>query len=141
MGYTIELAFDARKHSNVTEQITNLEKIAYEYGCERYYTMHEAEAYHKHISRNHCVTIITFPEESKYFIEFIQRIKKERKNGIHIECVYRDEGLYMLLHASTRYLKTLEKNVALEFKQNHKSNPPKKNSFDYKVFNEFYKNK
>lgn len=139
MGYTIELAFDARKHNNVTEQKNMLEKLAYEYGCDRYYTMHEAEAHYKHISRNHSVTIITFSEEPEYFIEFIQRIKKERKNGIHIECVYRDDGSYVLLHASTKYLKTLEKNVALEFKKTRKSNPPKENSFDYKVFNEFYK--
>ncbi len=145
MGYTIELAFDARKHNNVTETKSRLETLAYEYGCERFYTIHEAEADYKHIYRNHSVTIIIFSGENtneiNNFLDFIRIVKKERRNGIHIESVYKDDGSYTLLHASPKYLKTMEKTMALEFKKNRRQNPPKTNTLEYEVFKEFYKNK
>lgn len=121
MGFTIEVSFNARKHNNVTELKSTIDNLAYDYNCERCYTMHEIDGIDNKIKNHQSVTMITFDyQEVNNFIEFIQSLKRERRNGIQIESVYEDDCVYKILYASGSYLKRLERKSANDFKESNK---------------------
>ena len=145
MGYTIELSFNARKHNNVTTLKTRIDNMAYEYNCERCYTMHEIDGIDNKITNHQSVTMITFDYDNiTKFIEFIKLLKKERRNGIYIESVYEDDCVYKILYASAKYLKKIEKKSAIEFKETNKKrilecSTTTKTTPEFLILKEFYK--
>lgn len=145
MGYTIELSFNARKHNNVTELKSHVNTIAYSYNCDRYYTIDEIGGVDNKITQHQSVTVVTFDNNKlNNCLEFIKKMKKERRNGLHIESIYEDECTYKLIYASSSYLKQVEKHNAIEYKKTHKkrildfSNNPESNP-EYLILKQFYK--
>ena len=133
MEYTIEISFDTRKHHNITTLKGFIEEQAYTLGCQSCIHTYEMEPGSKIIGRNHCVLTVIFNkiEEAAHFIK-----KMRQTSGVHIECVYKDDGKCEILHASPHYLSQLHKRNALDIRNKCRNN---KSSTDSPIIRQFYK--
>ena len=110
MEYSMEIAFDLQKKSNVECTKTTITGLAQRYGASDFYCLHEIEG-GTSIERNHCIIVVDFIEQqSQNIIKFLKDIKSMRH--VYVECIYKDDGRYSLIHASPIYLRKLEKKVA-----------------------------
>ena len=119
MGYTIEVSFDIRVRHDVTEMKKVLREKAFICNCENDYFMHEIEGKGRKMERNHCVFVVSFDvnqlDDILYFLKIIHD-----EEDIYIECIYRDDGIYNLIHASPIYLQRMEKNFVKQYKKQRK---------------------
>ena len=117
MIYNIEISFSVFHHNTLANWIKN---TAYEYGCSSYELVD--------IERNnHCVLHIQFQFEQQHgsditsFLSFIQNMKKIP--NVHIESIYSTDEMeteIQLLFASSHYLKTIDKHIALSYRLNRR---------------------
>jgi hypothetical protein len=121
MGYTIEISFDIHAINNFTQTKHMLNAIAEENNCDDTYFMHEIEGQGKTIERNHCIFVTIFEiEQIKDIMNYLRNIRND--TNYYIECIYRDDGVYHILHASPIYLKRMNKNYVKQYKKNRKTN-------------------
>ena len=110
MEYSMEIAFDLHKKSNVECTKNTITGLAQRYGSSDFYCLHEIEG-RTSIERNHCIIVAEF--DAQYpdnIIKFLKEIKSMRH--VYVECIYKDDGHYSLIHASPIYLRKLERKVA-----------------------------
>ena len=120
MGYTIEVSFDIRVQKNITNTKSSLREKAQESNCESNYFMFEIEGRGRKIERNHCVFVVLFDtNQISDILYFLHKIREDRY--IYIECIYRDDGIHNLIHASPLYLQRIDKNFAKQFKKQRKT--------------------
>ena len=111
MGYNVEVAFDMKKHSNVSEMKETISSFALDFNCHHYYYQYEMINNAK-MNRNHCIIIVNFDDDQIFnCAKFIKTIKKI--NGLHIECIYEDTLLCKLIYASQYYLKNIDKDKVI----------------------------
>lgn len=112
MSFRIEISFDIRKTKNVTEMKELIKNLSIKYNADMCFFDHEIMGHGRTINRNHAIAIAYFSEQDK-IINFIKTIKKI--NGIYIECVGMDDGLFILIYASKKYLNFMDKFKAKEY--------------------------
>ena len=116
MSYRLEISFDLRR----VRQGNNLKKeiisLANKCGYESCYIDQEINGHGRIIKRNNTVFILSFPEDPKYIISFIRKIKE--KNNIYIESIGFDNIKFTLLYASKNYLNMMQKDKMKEFINN-----------------------
>ena len=120
MGYTVEVSFDVRTRGNITEVKRELRNIADNCNCEGMYFMHEIEGKGRNIQRNHCVFVVNF--DLNQIMDIIYFLTKMRQDSyIYIECMYQDDSICNLIHASPKYLQRMEKNFVKQYKKERKT--------------------
>ena len=115
MGYIIEIAFDIRLHRQVESYKSYLESIALDCHCTELYFLYEIEG-NRSITRNHCILVTTFDEES--LVNVARYIRNVKKLAI-IESVSKNN---ILLYASARYLMQINKQQVKEYRERIKEN-------------------
>ena len=110
MAYIIELSFDLRKKSNLTETKTIFENNALKHGCERFYHNYEISGIRRTIKREHYVMTFIFEENEIEVAKFLKFVKKEK--NINIESVVYEDTIVKLMYASKSYLNMVEKEFA-----------------------------
>ena len=110
MAYIIELSFDLRKKSNLTETKTIFENNALKHGCERFYYNYEISGMGRTIKREHYVMTFIFEENEIEVAKFLKFVKKEK--NINIESVVYEDTMVKLMYASRSYLNMVEKEFA-----------------------------
>lgn len=140
MAYTVELSFDIRKNSSMNTFCHQQRLLAKNYNCESQYFMNEIEGKGSKTTRNDCIHVVIFNEDShKNFIDFLKVVYRER--CLYIECIYREDNSCNLIYISGRYLKRLDKNTAREIKRKHqKYLDDKKDIFCEDILNIFKNN-
>ena len=114
MGYNIEISLNRLKAINGSELQQNMCELANEFNCNRYYTFDDIGIFLK-VKRIHTIMVINFLEsELENCIKFIRHIKKNKHWCI--ECIYDDE-ISKLIHASSYYLKTIDKQKSIDYKE------------------------
>jgi hypothetical protein len=113
MGYNIEVSINLMKQSNFSELENMVLFYADKYLCENIYSFSEEEGRTK-IPRCHQIILITFSNHNfDNLLEFIKQIKKIKQ--IHVECVYYEEIDMKLIYASSYYLKSIDKSIAIKY--------------------------
>lgn len=101
MGYNIEVSFNIRKVSSVTELQESVKNLADKCGCCYYYEDYEFET-HSQFNRNHCLITINFSQTAILsLLEFLKFIRS--KNELYLETIY-DEKTNTFLYASQYYI-------------------------------------
>jgi hypothetical protein len=114
MGYNIEISLNLIKIQNSSEIKQNINDLAMEYNCNNFYIMDDTDIYSK-IKRIHSIMVVNFLEnELNNCIRFIREMKKQK--NCFIECVY-DDNVYKLIHASSYYLKCINKQKSIDYKK------------------------
>ena len=116
MSYRLDISFDLRDTRHGEKVKNNLIEKAKLCGCENYYTNNEISGHGRIIKRNHIVIVLFFPEDSKYIISFIRKIKSNR--NIYIESIGFDNIKFTLLYASKSYLNMMQRDKMKEYLQN-----------------------
>ena len=121
MGYAVELSFDIKTSGlGYTQRINAINMKAREYGCSSYYSMHEIEGVGRKTLRNENITVAIFDAEIvENMLLFIKDIRSEKLG--YIDCVYRDDISCILLYASPKYLRRLDKKSSLEIRRSIKN--------------------
>ena len=112
MSFRIEVSFDIRKTKNVTEMKELIKKLSIKNSAEMCFFDHEIMGHGRTINRNHAIAIAYFPEQKK-LINFIKTIKKIKQ--IYIESIGMDDGLFILIYASKKYLNFMDKFKVKEY--------------------------
>ena len=121
MGYTIETSFNIGANNNFTDTKKALYALAQENNCDESYFMHEIEGEGKNIERNHCIFVTLFDiEQVKDIMNYLRKIIYD--THYYIECIYRDDGINHILHASPIYLKRMNKKYVKAYKKDKKIN-------------------
>ena len=137
MVYTVELSFDARKHSTTHAFCQSQRELALEYECEFQYFMNDVQRKKKKFIKNDCIQVVHFPEnKTKQFIDFIKDIYK--KKMVYIECIYSGDNIYNFIYISGRYLKRMNKIDAKELKAKYKNKIEKKD-FEQEILDIFHR--
>ena len=118
MCYRIELSYNLRETSNLSEKKRDLIAKAEKNKCEMHYADYEIWGFSRTATRNHMVMTFVFPEEQKHIIKFIRFLKEDKQ--VHIESVGYDNCIFVLLHASNSYLNMMDRAKALEFREKKK---------------------
>jgi len=114
MGYNIEISLNLMKIQNSSEMKENINNLAMECNCNNFYIMDDTDINSK-IKRIHSIMVVNFLEnELNDCIKFIKVIKKQKY--CYIECVY-DDNISKLIHASSYYLKCINKQKTIDYKK------------------------
>ena len=112
MTYTIEISFDLRKNSNITEIKRTLSDLAEKYNATTNYFTHEIEGHSVTIDRNDCINTITFNSDNTInLIKYIKNIKKLK--FVKFDCIYSDTGEINKIYTS----KNLKQNLIINPKK------------------------
>ena len=119
MGYNIEISLNRIKNKNGVELEKNMCELANEFNCNNFYTFDDTGIFLK-VKRIHTIMVINFLESQlENCISFIKHVRKNK--NWYIECIYDDE-LSKLIHASSYYLKTIDKQKSFDYKECVKNN-------------------
>ena len=119
MGYTIEVSFNIRIQPDVENFKSLLAEKAESCGCESKYFMHEIEGRGRIINRNHCVFVAIFDTDNyTNSLSFLRKMRQQK--NVYIECVYKEDGIYNLIHASPKYLQRMDRDFVREYKKKRK---------------------
>jgi hypothetical protein len=116
MTYRLEVAFKENHTYKAREEQNNTIELAYLFGCESYYKDFEFSGEKREITRNTLFIIFNFPEDSKYIINFLKSVKKNK--NICVESIGFDNIKFTLLYASKLYLNMMEHTKAIEYLNN-----------------------
>ena len=113
MGYEIEISCKLQIPS--FQKVAIIEK-AKNWGSELHYTQYDLEGRRKQIYNKRCIMTFIFPTHELQYSDhpFVQYIKARR--GVYIESISTDNGGFELLYASPRYLTTMDKAKAKEYR-------------------------
>ena len=114
MGYEIELSFDISLENVVKHKLVWKANLCL---CEYNDLQYDLEGRRKQIYRKNCVMTFIFPEDGLPMQRFIRYAKAMR--GVCIECMATSEG--EILYASSRYLSTMIKDKAQEYRNKKKA--------------------
>ena len=115
MTYTIDLALDIKKNSNLTAQKEKIIKHAEDNTCVRYYGNHEIGGINRTITRNHYVMTFCFSTQND-IINFIKIVKHH--TPFQIEMIGYDDCIYIMIYASKKYLKLMETEMVVKYRKN-----------------------
>tara|TARA_B100000513_G_C11772012_1_gene141590 strand:- start:122 stop:529 length:408 start_codon:yes stop_codon:yes gene_type:complete len=114
MSFLLELSFNMKKNTNVSDFIEGIRTCAYNYNCSDFYVNYEIMGKNRTIFRNHCISTITFSEDMDIDLcKFIKEIKKNK--NLYIESLYYDNISIKILYVSKKYLSTMPKAKAKEY--------------------------
>jgi len=116
MGYEIEISSSLNAPSMMKDKVI---AKAYRCNCEYHYNQYELEGRRRQIYRKHHIMTFIFPEDGAALQSFIRYIKSQK--GLHIECISTDVGSFELLYASPKYLSSMDKAKAREYRDKIKS--------------------
>ena len=111
MGYEIEISSALNAPSMMKGKVI---AKAYRCNCEYHYDQYELEGRRGQIYRKHHIITFIFPEDGPALQSFIRYIKAHK--GIHIECISTNVGSFELLYASPKYLSSMDKEKAREYR-------------------------
>ena len=117
MAYQIEISFNLKKRSNLTETKKLIVEKAKLYDSNRYYENFEMAQTNRTIKRNHYVLTFFFETSQEQLAKFVKFVKKE--SSIYIESIY-DEDANKLFYASNKYLNMMEKDCVKAYLSNKK---------------------
>jgi|TARA_B110000858_G_scaffold114117_1_gene130410 hypothetical protein len=115
MVYTIDVSLDIKKSGDLTIQKVNIKQYAETNNCVRYYGTHEIGGINRTITRNHYVMTFCFQTQND-IINFIKIVKN--KTHFKIEMVGFDDCIYIIIYASKIYLKFMEREMVIKYRQN-----------------------
>ena len=115
MGYDIEISSAVNVPSMMKG---NIIAKAYRCNCEYHYEQYELEGRRRQIYRKYHIMTFIFPEDGAALQSFIRYIKASK--GFHIECISTDIGSFELLYASPKYLSSMDKTKAREYRDKFK---------------------
>lgn len=99
MGYTIELSFDLRKRTKVTQLLLIAKDIAELCDSVFHYNCSDSD------ERNQYIVASEF-DELDQVIKYIEKINETK--SFHIECVYEESDKCSLIFASLKYIKLMD---------------------------------
>jgi pyruvate-formate lyase-activating enzyme len=114
MGYNIEVSYNFKKYSSVTDLNNTIKHIAKKYNCTYCYEDYEFEN-NVQYERRHCVITVNFDNtDINQLVHFLKSINN--MEGVHIELIY-DEIINKILYASTYYqTQKMDKKISKEYK-------------------------
>ena len=118
MVYTIEVSFDIRVQKNVDSFKAKLKNMALWSDCESQYFLHEIEGRGRLSERNHCIFVVIL-ETIEASITFLRKVREE--SNIYIECIYEDDMVCNIIHASPKYLQRMDKSFVKQYKKERKN--------------------
>ena len=118
MGYTIEVSFDMRKHTDTSFK-NDIFECADNLNSTIYFADYDFEGKNRQIKRSHCILYIFFEDDCiDNLIEFIRYVKT--KKHTYIECLYEDSGINNIIYASSVYQKQMHKKCVETYKNKYK---------------------
>ena len=118
MAFQVEISFNLKKRSNLTETKQLIVETAKLYDANRYYENFEMAQTNRTIKRNHYVLTFFFETSQKQLAKFIKFVKRE--SCIYIESIY-DEENNQLFYASNKYLNMMEKECVKAYLKSKKN--------------------
>ena len=119
MGYTIEVSFDMRKHTDGSFK-QDILQCAENFNCTTYFVDYDFEGKNRQIKRSHCILYIFFEDDCiDNLIQFIRYVKT--KKHTYIECLYEDGGINNIIYASSVYQKQMHKKSVHIYKNKFES--------------------
>lgn len=126
MGYSIELSLGRCRCDNLSSLKELIVEKGHNLDCDNIYYFHEVERIKKKLIHYNIICANFNEDNIENLALFINFLKKLR--GVHIEAIYEDDITYRLIHASSLYLKKLDKEFVKIFKsqkENDKENHKK----------------
>ena len=107
MGYTIELSFDLRKRTKVTQLLLLAKDIAELCDSVFHYNCSDSD------ERNQYIVSSEF-DELEQLISYIEKINETK--GFHIDCIYHESDKCSLVFASLKYVKQMDSFSAQQYR-------------------------
>tara|TARA_B110000438_G_C15770424_1_gene631625 strand:+ start:165 stop:587 length:423 start_codon:yes stop_codon:yes gene_type:complete len=117
MGYEIELSFNLKKQTDVTNMINKAVELANNNYCDRHYQFSEMEGKVRGLKRQSLIMVFCF--ESEYInqmSDFLKEVLAKYKRKLYIESIYHID-CNSLIYASPYYMKIMEEHQVDNYKK------------------------